>query len=36
MRTEMDFLVLETRVLNKKLQPEFREAGLWRAGTAPD
>jgi carbamoyltransferase len=31
MRTEMDFLVLETCVLNKKEQPTFRETEDWRA-----
>jgi carbamoyltransferase len=30
MRTEMDALVLETCVLNKKEQPEFREQTDWR------
>jgi carbamoyltransferase len=31
MRTEMDYLVLETCVLNKKEQPEFAERGDWRS-----
>jgi carbamoyltransferase len=31
MRTEMDFLVLETCVLDKKEQPSFRETADWRA-----
>jgi carbamoyltransferase len=31
MRTEMDFLVLETCVLDKKEQPSFRETEDWRA-----
>ncbi|HEY2972791.1 MAG TPA: carbamoyltransferase [Pyrinomonadaceae bacterium] len=31
MRTEMDFLVLETCVLDKKEQPTFRETEDWRA-----
>jgi carbamoyltransferase len=30
MRTEMDALALETCVLNKKEQPEFRESADWR------
>ena len=30
MRTEMDFLVLETCVLDKREQPKFVEAGDWR------
>ena len=30
MRTEMDFLVLETCVLDKKEQPPFAEVGEWR------
>jgi carbamoyltransferase len=31
MRTEMDYLVLGNYVLDKKEQPEFAEAGNWRA-----
>ena len=31
MRTEMDFLVLETCVLGKKEQPTFRDTEDWRA-----
>jgi carbamoyltransferase len=31
MRTEMDFLVLETCVLDKKDQPEFAEKGDWKS-----
>jgi len=31
MRTEMDFLVLETCVLDKKDQPEFAEQGDWKS-----
>ena len=31
MRTEMDFLVLETCVLDKKDQPEFKEKTDWRS-----
>jgi carbamoyltransferase len=31
MRTEMDFLVLETFVLDKKQQPRFEEATDWRS-----
>jgi carbamoyltransferase len=31
MRTEMDYLVLENFVLDKKEQPEFKERGDWRA-----
>jgi carbamoyltransferase len=31
MRTEMDFLVLETCVLDKKEQPEFKETKNWKA-----
>jgi carbamoyltransferase len=31
MRTEMDYLVLETCVLDKKDQPEFEEATDWRS-----
>lgn len=36
MRTEMDALVLETCVLLKEAQPEFVEAGDWRASFALD
>jgi carbamoyltransferase len=31
MRTEMDYLVLETCVLDKRAQPEFKEKTDWRA-----
>jgi carbamoyltransferase len=31
MRTEMDYLVLETCVLDKKEQPEFTEKGDWKS-----
>jgi carbamoyltransferase len=31
MRTEMDYLVLETCVLDKKEQPEFAEKGDWKS-----
>ena len=31
MRTEMDYLVLETCVLDKKEQPKFEESGDWRS-----
>lgn len=31
MRTEMDYLVLETCVLDKRLQPKFEETGDWRS-----
>src|SRR5206468_5527612 len=31
MRTEMDFLVLETCVLDKRNQPKLEEKGDWRA-----
>jgi carbamoyltransferase len=31
MRTEMDFLVLETCVLDKKDQPEFEETTDWQS-----
>ncbi|HSP63302.1 MAG TPA: carbamoyltransferase [Pyrinomonadaceae bacterium] len=36
MRTEMDFLVLETCVLDKKEQPEFAEKTDWRSEFALD
>ena len=36
MRTEMDFLVLETCVLDKKEQPEFAEKTDWRSQFALD
>jgi len=36
MRTEMDHLVLETCVLEKKDQPEFAEKSDWRAEFRPD
>jgi carbamoyltransferase len=31
MRTEMDYLVLETFVLDKHEQPEFRDKGTWQS-----
>jgi carbamoyltransferase len=36
MRTEMDYLVLETCVLDKKDQPEFAEKTAWRSEFALD
>jgi carbamoyltransferase len=36
MRTEMDFLVLETCVLDKKAQPQFEEKTDWRSEFALD
>jgi carbamoyltransferase len=30
MRTEMDYLVLETFVLNKQEQPDFKDKGIWQ------
>jgi carbamoyltransferase len=36
MRTEMDYLVLETFVLDKKQQPEFKDSQDWRAQFALD
>ena len=36
MRTEMDYLVLETCVLDKKEQPEFKEKTDWRSQFALD
>jgi carbamoyltransferase len=36
MRTEMDFLVLETCVLDKKEQPKFEEKTDWRSQFKPD
>jgi carbamoyltransferase len=36
MRTEMDFLVLETCVLDKTEQPPFAESGDWRSQFALD
>jgi carbamoyltransferase len=31
MRTEMDYLVLETFVLDKQEQPEFKDKGIWQS-----
>ena len=36
MRTEMDFLALETCVLDKKEQPKFEETVDWRPQFKPD
>src|SRR5258705_5798490 len=36
MRTEMDFLVLETLVLDKRKQPAWHERSEWRHEFAPD
>ena len=36
MRTEMDYLVLETCVLDKKDQPAFAEKTDWRSEFALD
>jgi carbamoyltransferase len=36
MRTEMDYLVLETCVLDKKAQPEFKDDQNWRSQFALD
>jgi carbamoyltransferase len=36
MRTEMDYLVLETCVLDKKEQPEFMDQADWRTEFKPD
>ncbi len=30
MRTEMDYLVLENRILHKSAQPEWHESDDWR------
>ena len=36
MRTEMDYLVLETLVLDKKAQPQSMDQGDWRAESRLD